>query len=157
MSSGYTLVRDPARVHFRYRDMLWEGADLAALGVASFGHLSGVHYQNAPHQEDWLREVEAGRLPLARGLAPTRRELLVRELVLGLKRGRLDTERLRAKYGLDPLVEWRDAWERLVHEGDVESLGPPVRLSRQGLLRVDALLPAFFEPRGGRAAPAAAG
>lgn len=155
VSSGYTLVRDPARVHFRYRDMLWEGADLAALGVASFGHMGGVHHQNAPHQEDWLREVEAGRLPLARGLAPSRRELLIRELVLGLKRGRLDVARLRHKFGLDPLVEWRDAWERLVADGAVESLGPPVVLSRSGLLRVDSLLPAFFEPPGGRAAAAA--
>ena len=63
VSSGYTLVRDPATVHFRYRDMLWEGSDLVALGVASFGHLSGVHYQNAPHWDDYLGDVEAGRLP----------------------------------------------------------------------------------------------
>ena len=144
ISSGYTLVRDPGRVHFRYRDMLWEGADLAALGVASFGHLSGVHYQNAPHVDDYLREVEAGRLPLARGLAPTRRELLVREMVLGLKRGRLDTRRLRDKYGIDPLVEWDPVWRRLVAEGAVDDLGPPVMLSRPGLLRVDSFLPAFF-------------
>jgi len=103
-----------------------------------------VHYQTQPHQDDYLREVEAGRLPLARGLAPTRRELLIRELVLGLKRGRLDTARLRDKFGLDPLVEWQDAWRRLEAEGAVASLGPPVLLSRAGLLRVDALLPAFF-------------
>ncbi len=147
-SSGYTVVRDPARVHFRYRDMLWEGADLAALGVASFGHVSGTHYQNAAHQDDYLNQVESGHLPVARGLAPTRRELLIREMVLGLKRGRLDTARLHRKYGIDPLVAWRGAWERLVADGDVASLGPPVTLSRAGLLRVDALLPAFFEPAG---------
>jgi oxygen-independent coproporphyrinogen-3 oxidase len=58
VSSGYTLVRDPQRVQFRYRDMLWEGADLAALGVASFGHLSGIHYQNATHWDDYLGDVE---------------------------------------------------------------------------------------------------
>jgi oxygen-independent coproporphyrinogen-3 oxidase len=145
VSSGYTVVRDPARVRFRYRDMLWEGADLAALGVASFGHLGGVHYQNAPHVDDYLGAVEAGRLPLARGLAPTRRELLVREIVLGLKRGRLDTARLRRKYGLDPRAEWRAVFDRLAAEGAVESLGETVVLSRPGLLRVDALLPAFFE------------
>jgi len=152
VSSGYTLVRDPTRVHFRYRDMLWEGADLAALGVASFGHLSGVHYQNAPHVDDYLREVEAGRLPLARGLAPTRRELLVREMVLGLKRGRLDTRRLRDKYGIDPLVEWEPVWRRLVAEGAVDDLGPPVALSRPGLLRVDSFLPGFFAAPSGQAA-----
>ena len=146
ISSGYTLVRDPTRVHFRYRDMLWEGSDLAALGVASFGHVGGVHYQNAPHWDDYLASVEAGRLPLARGLKPTPRELLIRQLVLGLKRGRLDTQRLIRRFGVDPLVEWAAAWRQLAAEGYVESLGPPVVLSRQGLLQVDSLLPRFFEP-----------
>jgi oxygen-independent coproporphyrinogen-3 oxidase len=146
VSSGYTLVRDPERVQFRYRDMLWEGSDLVALGVASFGHISGLHYQNAPHQDDYLAAIAAGRLPVARGLRPAPRELLVRELVLGLKRGRLDTERLARKYGVDPLVEWRDQWDGLAAEGMIEAVATPVVLTRQGLLRVDALLPRFFEP-----------
>jgi oxygen-independent coproporphyrinogen-3 oxidase len=147
VSSGYTLVRDPARVHFRYRDMLWEGSDLVALGVASFGHLSGVHYQNEPHWEPYLQAVESGRLPIHRGLKPSRRELLVRELVLGLKKGRLDTRRLAGKYGLDPLAEWRDEWRKLAAEGWLAAAEPEPVLSRAGLLRIDALLPAFFEPQ----------
>ncbi len=150
VSSGYTLVRDPARVHFRYRDMLWEGSDLAALGVASFGHLSGMHYQNDTHWEGYLGDVEAGRLPIRRGLVPTRRELLIRELVLGLKRGRGDVERLRSKFGVDPLAEWADQWRALEEAGHLESLRPQPILSRSGLLQVDALIPAFFEPPGGQ-------
>ncbi len=146
VSSGYTLVRDPARVHFRYRDMLWEGADLVALGVASFGHLSGVHYQNEPHWDPYLDAVEAGRLPIHRGLRPTRRELLIRELILGLKKGTIDTRRLAAKFGVDPLVEWGGAWERLSRDGWLEAIAPQPVLTRAGLLRVDSLLPAFFEP-----------
>ena len=145
VSSGYTLVRDPARVHFRYRDMLWEGSDLVALGVASFGHLSGVHYQNEPHWDPYLNAVEAGRLPIHRGLRPTRRELLIRELILGLKKGTIDTRRLAAKFGVDPLVEWGGAWERLSRDGWLEAIAPQPVLSRAGLLRVDSLLPAFFE------------
>lgn len=144
ISSGYTLVRDPHRVHFRYRDMLWEGSDLAALGVASFGHLSGIHYQNAAHWDDYLAAVEKGHLPLARGLAPTARDLLIRELVLGLKRGWLDVERLRAKYGIDLLAEWKAQWESLEREGFLEALRPQPRLSRRGLLQVDSLLSRFF-------------
>ncbi len=148
ISSGYTLVRDPARVRFRYRDMLWEGSDLAALGVASFGHLSGHHYQNATHWDEYLAAVEAGRLPIHRGLRPTRRELLIRELVLGLKRGRLDVARLRRKFDVDPLVEWEPQWRALEAAGHLEILVPEPVLSRHGLLQVDSLLPAFFEPVG---------
>jgi oxygen-independent coproporphyrinogen-3 oxidase len=149
ISSGYTLVRDPGRVHFKYRDMLWEGSDLVALGVASFGHLSGVHYQNEPHWDPYLEAVEAGRLPIARGLALAPRELLIRELVLQLKRGRLDAARLHAKYGIDPLAEWRPQWESLRGAGHLERLEPDPVLTRQGLLQVDALLPAFFEDPAG--------
>ena len=145
ISSGYTLVRDPARVQFRYRDMLWEGSDLVALGVASFGHLSGFHYQNATHWDEYLGAVEAGRLPVVRGLEPTRRELLIRETVLGLKRGRLDVARLREKFGVDPLEEWAEEWRGLVESGDVERLLPEPVLTRQGLLRVDELLPRCFD------------
>jgi oxygen-independent coproporphyrinogen-3 oxidase len=145
VSSGYTLVRDPARVHFRYRDMLWEGADLVALGVASFGHLAGVHYQNEPHQEIYLAAVESGRLPIHRGLAPTRRELLVREMILQLKRGWLDATRLHEKFGVDVLVEWATVWQSLLAAGHLDTLEPNPVLSRQGLLQIDSLLPAFFE------------
>jgi oxygen-independent coproporphyrinogen-3 oxidase len=148
ISSGYTLVRDPVRVHFRYRDMLWEGSDLVALGVASFGHLSGVHYQNAAHRDEYLAAVEAGRLPIQRGMRPSRRELLIREMVLCLKRGWLDLERLKRKFGIDPLEEWAGTWESLMAEGFLETLRPRPVLSRRGILAVDALLPRFFEPSG---------
>ena len=145
VSSGYTLVRDPARVHFRYRDMLWEGSDLVALGVASFGHLSSLHYQNAPHWNDYLDAVEGGRLPIARGLVPSARELLIRETILGLKKGRLDGDRLRAKFGVDPLEAFAPQWQSLEAEGCLEQIRPAPVLTRQGLLMVDALLPRFFD------------
>jgi oxygen-independent coproporphyrinogen-3 oxidase len=146
VSSGYTLVRDPARVHFRYRDMLWEGSDLLALGVASFGHLSGLHYQNATHWDDYLSTVEAGRLPVSRGFATTSRELFIRETVLGLKRGRLDAERLRGKFGIDPREAFAAQWASLEAEGCLETARPTPVLTRRGLLMVDALLPRFFDP-----------
>ncbi len=146
LSSGYTLVRDPSRVQFRYRDMLWEGSDLVALGVASFGHLSGVHYQNEPHWDPYLDAVEAGRLPIHRGLRPTPRQRLIRELVLGLKKGTVDTRRLATRYGIDPMQEWASAWDRLEADGWLASREPVPVLTREGLLRVDSLLPIFFEP-----------
>jgi len=146
VSSGYTVVRDPKRVHFRYRDMLWEGSDLLALGVASFGHLSGLHFQNATHWDEYLAAVEAGRLPIIRGMVPTPRDLLIRETILGLKRGRLDVDRLRGRFGIDPLDAFAPQWASLDEEGCLERLRPVPELTRRGLLMVDALLPRFFEP-----------
>jgi oxygen-independent coproporphyrinogen-3 oxidase len=125
--------------------MLWEGSDLVALGVASFGHLSGIHYQNAPHWDDYLSAVEGETLPVTRGVVPTRRELLIREMVLCLKRGWLDTDRLKAKFGIDPLQEWAADWECLRSDGFLEPVEGQLRLTRKGLLRVDSLLHRFFD------------
>ncbi len=58
VSSGYTLVRDKSKVNFSYRDNLWHGSDLLATGVASFGHVSGVHYQNLA---EWERLHDVAR------------------------------------------------------------------------------------------------
>ena len=46
VTSGTTVVRDPTKVKFLYREGLFSGADILSIGVASFGHLNGVHYQN---------------------------------------------------------------------------------------------------------------
>ncbi|MEX2561522.1 MAG: coproporphyrinogen III oxidase, partial [Pirellulales bacterium] len=146
VSSAYTLVKDRQRVRFSYRDNLWRGSDLLATGVASFGHVSGVHYQNLSEWGDYLEALEAGRLPLQRGMRPTPHQLLVRELVLQLKTGRLDAGYFREKFGLEILDEFSDAFDEHAREGYLTVDGDDVRLTRAGLLRADALLPAFFEP-----------
>src|SRR3954463_9730771 len=46
VASAYTAVKDKSKTRFVYRDKLWAGADLLSLGVASFGHINGTHYQN---------------------------------------------------------------------------------------------------------------
>src|SRR5213075_1382715 len=46
VASAYTAVKDKSKTKFIYRDRLWARADLLSLGVASFGHFSGTHYQN---------------------------------------------------------------------------------------------------------------
>ena len=40
------MVKDPAKTRFVYREALWRGADMFGAGVASFGHVNGVHLQN---------------------------------------------------------------------------------------------------------------
>ena len=56
--SAYTAVKDPAKTKFVYRDRLWQGADLVGLGVASFGHVNGVHLQNLDTWETYGAAIE---------------------------------------------------------------------------------------------------
>ena len=146
ISSAYTLIKNPSKVTFSYRDNLWRGSDLLATGVASFGHVSGVHYQNKPDWSDYIGMIEQGRLPLSRGMKPTPHQLLVRELILQLKKGWLDAGYFRDKFGVEILDEWRDVWNTYIEEEMLSIDGGRIELTRAGLLRADALLPAFFEP-----------
>src|SRR5690606_38981714 len=61
VSSGYTMVKDASKVNFSYRDNLWQGADLIATGIASFGHASGIHYQNFADLDKYYAAVDAGQ------------------------------------------------------------------------------------------------
>ncbi len=146
-SSAYTLVKRDSGVKFSYRDNLWRGSDLLATGVASFGHISGVHYQNAPKWEDYLKPLlEENRLPLDRALHPTRHQMLIREMILQLKTGRLDAGYFRAKFGAEILDEWSSVWQQYQDDGYLTIDGDTVLLSTEGFLMADAMLPAFFEP-----------
>jgi len=146
VSSAYTLVKNNNKVNFSYRDNLWHGSDLLATGVASFGHVSGVHYQNQPDWPGYLSALDAGELPLARGMRPTSHQLLIREMILQLKTGHLDAGYFRQKFDTDILEHWNDVWRQYQEEGYVTLDGDNIGLTRAGLLRADSLLPAFFEP-----------
>ncbi|MGC4005952.1 MAG: hypothetical protein QM811_23660 [Pirellulales bacterium] len=146
ISSGYTMVKEKNKVNFSYRDNLWRGSDLLATGVASFGHASGVHYQNLPEWGTYLGALNDGKLPLARGYVPTSHQQLIREMILLLKKGELDAGYFRKKFGVEILDEWCAAWDAHAADGYVAIAGDRITLTREGLLRVDSLLEAFFEP-----------
>ncbi|HEY7699381.1 MAG TPA: coproporphyrinogen-III oxidase family protein [Vicinamibacteria bacterium] len=147
VSSGYTLVRDPERCKFVYRDALWRGADMVGVGVASFSHVSSVHYQNLDRFEDYVETLAQGRLPLSRALRVSDRERLIRELVLQMKLGRLDASYFREKFGASILEEFAAPFAALRDEGYLDWKKDRIELTSEGLLRVDSLLPGFFLPQ----------
>ena len=144
--TAYSAVRDTG-TRFVYTDRLWEGADMAALGVASFGHIDGVHMQNLDRWDAYAAAVESGRLPLARAHAQTDEERMIREFILQLKRGAVSSDYFRQKFGVDPRTRFAEHLAALRSAGYVSASGDgDVRLSRDGLLRIDSLLPGFFLP-----------
>lgn len=147
VTSTTTVVRDPEKVKFQYRAGLFSGADLLSIGVASFGHLSGVHYQNQHDFAPYLESVRGGRFPLYRALRPAADELYTREFMLQLKLGSVSASAFASKFGTDPRVQFAAplatlrSWGFLVEDGD------RIGLTRDGLLQVDRLLMEFFDPK----------
>jgi len=152
VSSAYTLVRDRKSCKFVYRDSLWHGADMFGTGVASFGHANGVHMQNVDSWEQYTAMLQRGELPLGRALPVAPRQRLIRDMILQLKTGRLDSDYFRSKFGVDILKDFAVGFDQLGRDGNLARHNGSVELTRSGLLQVDRLLPAFFEPeyRGGR-------
>ncbi len=147
IGSAYTAVKNPARTKFVYRDRLWQGADLVGLGVASFGHVNRVHMQNLDTWEAYAAAIDRGDLPLGRAYRPSDDERLIREFILQLKRGWISTEYFKDAYGVDVTTRFREGIDQLEAEGWLRQRTPArFDLTRDGLLRVDTLLPRFFLP-----------
>ncbi len=147
VSSAYTMVKDRQHCRFVYRDGLWHGADMFGTGVASFGHVNGVHMQNVDTWEQYIGMLDKGELPLNRALPVKQRELLIREMILQLKTGRLERSYFQYKFHTDILEEFAEGFSELTENDYLTLSNGSVVLTRKGLLQVDRLLPTFFDPQ----------
>ena len=148
VASAYAAVRDPSRHLFKYQQRLWRAGDMIGLGASSFSYFGGVHYQNDARTADHATAVAEGHLPIYRGRALSRDERVVREFVLQLKWGRVDPQPFQDKHGVDIIDMFAKPLSDLADAGllaDSTDDGA-VLLSREGLLRVDELIPRFYLP-----------
>ena len=148
VGSAYTAVKHPGRTSFVYRDRLWQGADLAG----SRGGVVRAH-QRRPHAEPRLvgrlRTGDRGRthpaqpgLPADRRGTPDSRARAATQARLHPP-GRTSATSTASTCGSGSPTPSR----RLASDGYLADSSPErVRLSREGLLRVDSLLPRFFLP-----------
>jgi oxygen-independent coproporphyrinogen-3 oxidase len=60
------------------------GSDLIGLGVSAIGAIGPTYYQNQKRLEDYYAALDAGHLPVARGIELTQDDLLRRAVIHGL-------------------------------------------------------------------------
>jgi oxygen-independent coproporphyrinogen-3 oxidase len=147
VTSGYTAVRDPEKTKFIYRDALWSGADLVGLGVASFSHIAGTHFQNITEFSQYLEAIQRGDLPISRAMTTTEEERMIREFILQMKLGRVSQNYFQDKFGINVGERFRDQFADLQTRGLMSTQGDWLVLTREALLKVDTLLHAFFLPQ----------
>ncbi len=147
VGSAYTAVRDSSKTRFVYRDLLWAGADMLGLGVASFSHVQGTHFQNEHEFDSYCEKLRQGELPIYRALTPTDEERMIRELILQMKLGRVYKTYFRDKFGVEIEQRFAEPLNELRDQGFLSIDQNSLRLNRDGLLQVDKLLHGFFLPQ----------
>jgi oxygen-independent coproporphyrinogen-3 oxidase len=144
--SAYTAVKNPAKTRFIYTDLLWSGADMIGLGVASFSHVHGTHFQNEHEWESYTAKLKQGILPIYRAFTLTEEQRMIRELILQMKLGRVHELYFRDKFGVSILERFAGPVNRLRQQGYLTIDSGGLTLNRDGLLQVDRLLQEFFLP-----------
>ena len=141
IGSAYTAALEG--VQFLYRDALWHGADMLGVGVSSFSHIGGVHFQNQPSFDPYLTAVEGDGRAVQRALPLSDEERLVREFILQMKLGDVDPSYFKGKFGVDVLERFAGPLRAQQSAGWLE-VGEHIRATRDGLLKIDTLLPDYF-------------
>ena len=126
------MVKKGGNGRFVYRNSVWQGCDLLPLGVSSFGHMNGVHYQNISRWDEYLRRIEAGEAAVDRAYETGKSERLTRELILQLKLGRISAAPFRDKFGVSILETFSSAFDKLKAEGMLEIDGEEIRPDPHG-------------------------
>jgi oxygen-independent coproporphyrinogen-3 oxidase len=148
IASAYTVVKgQEGDQRFVYRDALWRGSDMIGAGVSAISHMGGVHYQNQDRWDDYLAALARHELPVSRAFPTTADERLTRELILQLKLGQLVPSYFQQRYGVDIIDRFEGPLQALRSESMLSFDANEVRLTPDGMLRVDQLLPAFYDER----------
>ena len=138
VTSATTVMKDRTKTRFVYREALWTGADMFGTGVASFGHVNGVHIQNVDTWEAYIGKLDAGEIPLGRAFPTTPRDRLIREIVLQLKTGSLDAGYFRTKFGVEITTEFAPAFAKLQRDGWLTVTGDRVETTPPGYCKSTA-------------------
>ena len=123
------------------------GGDLLGLGLSSIGQIGPVYYQNLKELERYYAALDAGRLPVLRGIELTPDDLARRALIQGLMcQFRVSIEALELSY----LVDFRRSFatemrelKTLADDGLVEIQSDWIVVTPKGRLLVRAICMVF--------------
>jgi oxygen-independent coproporphyrinogen-3 oxidase len=88
--------------------------DLIALGVSAIGRVGSTYSQNAKTLEEYYDDINQGRMPIVRGLALSRDDLVRRAVIMALMcQGHLQYESIELAYMIDFKEYFADEIEML--------------------------------------------
>ena len=126
-NDALAVAKRQGRLHRNFQGYSTQpDCDLIGLGVSAIGHVGASYSQNAKTLEDYCDALDQGRLPVARGLALTRDDLVRRAVIMALMcQGQVVFESIELAW----LLDFRSYFAR--------ELGQVDELQEQGMVVVD--------------------
>ena len=84
-----------------YVTNFWKGEDCVAFGPSGFGLLAPYHYQNSNELDSYLDYIKQDQLPIIRAHRLTSKDLMVKDLLLGMKLYRFNRQDFVKRHGFD--------------------------------------------------------
>ncbi len=142
------VARRQGRLHRNFQGYSTQpDCDLIALGVSAIGRVGATYSQNAKTLEEYYDHLDQGRLPVVRGLALSRDDLIRRSVIMALMcQGALQFE----AFELAHLIDFRQyfaselqALQVQVDQGLVEVTDNGIEVTAQGWFFVRAVAMVF--------------
>jgi oxygen-independent coproporphyrinogen-3 oxidase len=97
------VARRQGRLHRNFQGYSTQpDCDLIALGVSAIGRVGATYSQNAKTMAEYVDLLDQGRLPIVRGLALSRDDLIRRSVIMALMcQGRLQFEAIETAFLID--------------------------------------------------------
>ncbi|MDO8719000.1 MAG: oxygen-independent coproporphyrinogen III oxidase [Polaromonas sp.] len=102
-NDALAVAKRQGRLHRNFQGYSTQpDCDLLGLGVSAIGRVGATYSQNAKTLEEYYDHLDQGRLPVVRGLALTRDDLLRRAVIMALMcQGQLQYESIDLAYLID--------------------------------------------------------
>ncbi len=147
-NDALAVAKRQGRLHRNFQGYSTQpDCDLIALGVSAIGRIGATYSQNAKTLEEYRDLLDQGRLPIVRGLALTRDDLLRRAVIMALMcQGEVQFESIE----LGHLIDFRsyfarelDVLEGLAAEGLVRLSPGSIQVTEAGWFLVRAIAMVF--------------
>lgn len=147
-NDALAVAKRQGRLHRNFQGYSTQpDCDLIALGVSAIGRIGATYSQNAKTLEEYRDLLDQGRLPIVRGLALTRDDLLRRAVIMSLMcQGEVQFESIE----LGHLIEFKNHFARelevlegLAGEGLVRLSATGIQVTETGWFLVRAIAMVF--------------
>ena len=147
-TDALAIAKRQGRLHRNFQGYSTQpDCDLIALGVSAIGRVGATYSQNAKTIEEYYDHLDQGRLPVVRGLAVSRDDLVRRAVIMALMcQGVLQYESIELAFLIDfktYFAKELEALQELVGQGMVVVNGQGIEVTAQGWFFVRAVAMVF--------------